>query len=86
MAYRFPAAARVLKARPRVLVEEGRTKDRVLRRELMTEEEVLTQLRLHGITDLREVHQVLIEPNAMVSVLRRDGGEPAEPAKAPVAG
>jgi uncharacterized membrane protein YcaP (DUF421 family) len=67
-------------------VEEGRTSDRVLRRELMTEDEVLTQLRLHGITDLREVHQVLIEPNGMVSVLRRDGGEPEEPAKAPAAG
>src|SRR5690554_6571108 len=48
VAYRFPAAARVLKARPRVLVEDGRLNTRLMRREFMTHEEVHSQLRLHG--------------------------------------
>nr|WP_245530337.1 YetF domain-containing protein [Cellulomonas flavigena] len=50
-----------------------------MHREFMTREEVMSQLRLHGITDLADVEQVVLEPNGMISVVRRDHGEPDEP-------
>lgn len=54
-----------------------------MRREFMTREEVLFQLRLHGITELVEVKRAYIEPNGMISVIRRDGAEPDTPAQPP---
>lgn len=81
VAYRFPRLAGVLKARPRPLIENGRPNKRALRRELMSREELMGQLRLHGITSLDEVARAYLEPNGMISVIRRDGQEPDEPLK-----
>lgn len=44
-------------------------------RELMSEAEVESQLRLHGIEDLRAVEHAYIEPNGMVSVVLREPTE-----------
>ncbi len=71
LGYRYPRFAAVVKARPRVLVDRGRINHRALRRELMTEDELASQLRLHGVEDLDEVARVHLEPNGMVSVTRR---------------
>ncbi|GGT44272.1 hypothetical protein GCM10010271_55290 [Streptomyces kurssanovii] len=73
--------AHILKARPRPLVEDGRVNRRALRRELMTEEEVMAQLRLHGIDDLSDISRAYLEPNGMISIIRRGGGETDEPAR-----
>lgn len=77
LTWHWPQLDRILKPRPKPLVEDGRINRRVLRRELMTMDEVLSQLRLHGVEDLSEVKRAYIEPNGMISVIRHDGG-PAE--------
>jgi uncharacterized membrane protein YcaP (DUF421 family) len=81
VAYRFPRASRVLKSRPRVLIQDGQLNRKVMLREFMTIEEVASQMRLHGITDIGEVERAFIEPNGMISVVRRDHEEtePVEP-------
>ena len=64
-----------------------------MRREFMTRDEVRSQLRLHGvrsqlrlhgIADFALVERACIEPNGMISVLRRDSAdtEPVEPPEA----
>ena len=52
---------------------------RVMRRELMTDEELLSRLRLHGIQDVSAVERANIEPNGMISVVGRNraGMDPA---------
>jgi uncharacterized membrane protein YcaP (DUF421 family) len=45
-----------------------------MHREFMTRDELESQLRLRGIEDIAEVHHAYLEPNGMVSVIRRDGG------------
>ncbi len=82
LAYRSPRLARVLKARPRPLIADGELNRKVMRRELMTDEEVASQLRLHGIEDIDEVVRAYIEPNGMISLIRRDRREvePVRPA------
>ncbi len=77
--YRWPAAGRVLKARSKVLVEEGRPNRRVMRRELMSVDELESLLRLQGIDDITEVREARIEPNGMISIERHDGSGPEAP-------
>lgn len=83
LSYRWPWFAVAVKARPKSLIRNGELDRRVMRREFMTREEVLSQLRLHGITELVEVERAYIEPNGMISVIRRDGTEPDAPAQPP---
>ncbi|HLT29630.1 MAG TPA: YetF domain-containing protein [Myxococcaceae bacterium] len=73
LAYRWPKLGRILKARPKLLIRDGQLDRRVMRREFMNEDEVMSQLRLHGVTELSDVERAYIEPNGMVSIIRRDG-------------
>lgn len=69
VAYRWPLFAHVVKARPRPLILDGRLDRRVMRREFITEEEVLTQLRLHGYSDPGMIARAYLEPNGMISIV-----------------
>ncbi|NMR20021.1 DUF421 domain-containing protein [Cellulomonas fimi] len=75
-AYRWPRLAAIVKARPRPLIEDGRLNRHAMRREFMSHDEVLSQLRLHGIEDLAEVRRAYLEPNGMISIIRSDGVDP----------
>jgi uncharacterized membrane protein YcaP (DUF421 family) len=50
VAYRWPRFAGLIKARPRPLISDGQFYRRLMSREFMTEDEVLSQLRLQGIS------------------------------------
>jgi uncharacterized membrane protein YcaP (DUF421 family) len=68
------------------LVVDGRIIRRTLHEELMTEEELLTQIRLNGIEDLAEVKAAYLEGNGAVSVIPRDGdAAPSKVATVPAA-
>lgn len=62
---------------PLPLIEDGRTIPRNLRAELLTHEELMTQLRLQGVEDIAQVRRAFIEGNGQVTVIRRDDGETA---------
>ena len=83
IAYRWPALRRVLKSKPSPLVVDGEINPRALRRELMPREELMAQLRLHGITRVEEVARAYIEPNGMISVIRKEQGDGDDPPKPP---
>lgn len=78
-AYRWPALGRLLKSQPKLLIRDGRTNRKVMRRELITHDEIESILRLQGIEDIRTVKRANLEPNGMVSVLREDGKESDAP-------
>jgi uncharacterized membrane protein YcaP (DUF421 family) len=77
VAYRWPALRVLLKSKPLPLITNGEINDRALRREFMHREELMAELRLQGITDVREVARAFLETNGMVSVIRRKQGEEA---------
>jgi uncharacterized membrane protein YcaP (DUF421 family) len=81
IAYRWPRLGRLIKAQPRLLIQDGAVNTHILRREFMTREEVASQLRLHGIEDPADVERAYIEPNGMISIVRNDHSEPDEPVK-----
>ncbi|HEX6575124.1 MAG TPA: YetF domain-containing protein [Gemmatimonadaceae bacterium] len=83
VAYRFPALRRLIKSKPSPLILDGVMNKRALRREFMHPEEVMEQLRLHGITNTADVARAYLEPNGMVSVIRADRGEVEDPPKTP---
>jgi uncharacterized membrane protein YcaP (DUF421 family) len=56
------------------LVVDGRVIRKTLMEELMTEQELLTQIRLNGIEDLAEVKAAYLEGNGEVSVIKAQGG------------
>lgn len=60
---------------PLLLVEDGRILEEHLRREVLTEEELWTQLRHQGVRSLDEVERAYMEGDGQISVLKRTAGE-----------
>lgn len=79
IAFRSPRFARLVKSRPKALIRDGEPNRRVMRRELMTDDELASQLRLHGIEDVRGIEHAYIEPNGMISIVRHDGAQTEPP-------
>lgn len=86
LAYWSPQLATIIDGQPRTLITNGTIQRRAARWELVTDAEVLSQLRLHGITDLHEVRRAYLEPNGQISVIRADGDEPEQPNDHPAIG
>ncbi|WP_107100412.1 YetF domain-containing protein [Streptomyces hirsutus] len=63
------------------LAEDGRLNRRAVRRELTTEEQVMAQLRLHGVSDPSDVTRASPEPNGMISIIRGEERKPDEPTR-----
>lgn len=66
-----PIVRHLLTSQPRTIVRDGRIDRRNLRRELMTEEDLRSQLRLQGISDISEVRHACVEADGQVSVQRK---------------
>src|SRR6187401_1064916 len=87
LAYRYPeTVGRLVHPKPRELVRDGRLNRRNLARELISDDELMTQLRLQGVQDLSEVKAAAMEGNGQISVVKRDPGKDAQPNNDPRAG
>jgi uncharacterized membrane protein YcaP (DUF421 family) len=58
-----------------LLVRNGQLLRRNMRRELITEEELMTQLRLQGVEDLGSVRKACMEGDGQISVVKANGDE-----------
>jgi uncharacterized membrane protein YcaP (DUF421 family) len=67
---------RLLEGAPIPLVEDGRLQRAGMRRERMNEDEVMAELRLQGVEDLREVKRAWLETSGEISVLKQEWAEP----------
>lgn len=77
-AYRWPRFSAVVKNRPRPLIVDGVVNHHALRREFMSEDELMSQLRLHGLESPATVRRAYLEPNGHVSVLLgKSSGRPS---------
>ena len=79
---------RVLEHQPVPLVRDGRAIDEGLRGERITNDELLSQLRLNGVESVGQVRAATLEPDGSVSVVRRhpsEGGPAAAAADFPTA-
>jgi uncharacterized membrane protein YcaP (DUF421 family) len=76
LTFRFRPLERLLHPAPLPLARDGRLLRRNMARELVTEEELMSQLRLQGVDDLAEVKAVHMEGDGRFSVVLRDGAHP----------
>ena len=73
--HRFPFMARLLRPAPLSLVENGKMNRRNMRRELITVEELMSQLRQQGIEDLKDVKKCCLEGDGEISVIKASDKE-----------
>lgn len=83
-AVRFKSVDGVVKSEPRLLVHRGTLLPDAMRKERVTEGEVMTALRRDGLDDATEAEAVVLETDGSFSVLPRT--EPPVPVLAGVRG
>jgi uncharacterized membrane protein YcaP (DUF421 family) len=71
LSVRFPAVSRLVKAEPTLLVYQGKLLNEAMRRERVTEEEVLAALREQGISSLDQADAVVLETEGSLSVIQK---------------
>jgi len=69
--YRVPALQDWLEAPPLLLVHNGRILHRHMRHEFVTEQELQSKLREHGVENLSEVAKAYMEADGSISVIKR---------------
>jgi uncharacterized membrane protein YcaP (DUF421 family) len=72
--------AHLLEGAPTVILEKGQLHYPGMRAERMNEKDVMSELRLQGVDDLREVKVAVVEYNGEISVIKQDWAEPVQKA------
>ncbi|MDP9380675.1 MAG: DUF421 domain-containing protein [Chloroflexota bacterium] len=72
LGYRFPSMERWVRPQALPLVLDGRMLPHNMRRELITEGELLSQLRLQGVDDVADVKEAYMEGDGRISVVARE--------------
>jgi uncharacterized membrane protein YcaP (DUF421 family) len=70
---------RLLEPPPVALVEDGQLQRRNMRHEMISEGELMSKLREHGIEHLEDVKRAVLESSGEVSVIRYQGTETQKP-------
>lgn len=79
LSYRFKIFERLLTPPPLSLIKAGRMNHRNMRKEFITKEELMGQLRQQGVQKLSEVSEANLEANGEISVIKADPDEDAKP-------
>jgi uncharacterized membrane protein YcaP (DUF421 family) len=70
--YHVPFMKRLISPASLVLIRDGRILRKNMAKELITEDELWSQLRLHGVDELSHVREARIESDGSVSVVTDD--------------
>jgi uncharacterized membrane protein YcaP (DUF421 family) len=81
LGYRFPAIQRLVHPPPLLLVRDGQMLKRNMRKEFVTEDELLGMLREQGVADIAEVREAFMEGDGKISVVTEDHRSHKEPEK-----
>lgn len=73
--FHVPALERVFEPPPLILVEDGKINRRNLRKELLTTDELMREVRSAGLESLDQVERMFMEGNGDFSIIRKDQGE-----------
>jgi uncharacterized membrane protein YcaP (DUF421 family) len=71
LGYRFPALQRFVRPPPLQLIKDGRMLVRNMRQEMITAEELNSQLRQQGIESCDEVKEAYIEGDGRISIIKK---------------
>ena len=75
LTFRFAWMERLIDGKPQVLVRDGRVDGALMRKELLSTDDLEAALRASGVLDVHEVARATIETNGQITVVlrRKDG-------------
>lgn len=74
LVYRVPALNKILRPPALLLIKDGRLLGRNLRKEMVSEEELLGELREQGVDNIDDVKYSYMESNGHISVVKKSKG------------
>ncbi|HHX89622.1 MAG TPA: DUF421 domain-containing protein [Paracoccus sp.] len=72
--FHSPLFRRLMRHQDTILIRDGMYQRRNMRRELVTEEELRSALRVEGIEEVEDVKLAVLEADGEISVIRRGAG------------
>jgi uncharacterized membrane protein YcaP (DUF421 family) len=84
LGYRFPAIRHLLRPAPSLLIRDGRIQKGNMGREMITDEELIQQLREQGKQKIQEVKESYIEGDGRISVITEDTKDKKRNARRPL--
>jgi uncharacterized membrane protein YcaP (DUF421 family) len=72
LSYKSPGFQRLIEPTPLLLVKNGQLLRRNMRKELITEEDLLMQLREQGVSDISKVKEAYMESDGHISVIEEN--------------
>ena len=76
--WRFPLVERLFAARRLCLVRNGRRNRRNMRREFISDAELMSKVREEGLEDLSRVKAMYLESDGEISLIRQPGADDGE--------
>lgn len=73
--YKSDAVDKLTSGEPTELVKNGKIQEDALAKERLNQAELLSELRLVGIDDIKEVKKATLEPNGKISAIKEDWAE-----------
>lgn len=73
LGFKSQVMAKVLEPQPLLLIKNGKVIKRNLAREMITEDELLGEMRVQGVDDINEVRECRLESSGDFSVLLKGG-------------
>jgi uncharacterized membrane protein YcaP (DUF421 family) len=73
LGFKSKVMERVLEPQPVMLIQNGRLIKKNLDAEMLTEDEVMSQLRQQGVADIKSVRECRLEGNGEFSVIKTSG-------------
>jgi uncharacterized membrane protein YcaP (DUF421 family) len=73
LAWRFPSLEHVLRPSALKLVENGKILEQNLRKDMITHDELMSQLRQKGLEDTSRIKVARLEGDGQLSVIKREG-------------
>ena len=72
LSFKSAIARRLLRPQPLLLIKDGRMIPRNMKREMISEDDLLGQLREHGVAQIADVQRCYLESEGRVSVVKRN--------------
>lgn len=70
LAYRIPFVRKLISPSPLPLIQNGRMMRKNMHREMITEEDLLGQLRQQGVDEVKKVKSCMLESDGRISVVK----------------
>jgi uncharacterized membrane protein YcaP (DUF421 family) len=81
LSYKFAIVRRLLHWPALMLVVDGKVIRGNMQKESLTDQELMSHLRIKGVDDLSEVKKAFLEGDGQISVIKKQGAEAEESSK-----